>query len=171
VKPEARLRARIRMLLDSHLTGSVWWSAIEHGRAHAGTAKQRAREWQRLAGQGVKTGIADLMFQAPGFTLWVELKAGANKPSVAQETFAAAQRAIQNGYEVVRSVEGLGEALERHGISVRPGWRVAAQIHDAALDVPPKPPKQGRTTGRTTRKPTLAQVKRGNAAALVGVRR
>jgi len=169
VKPEARLRARIRMLLDSHLTGAVWWSAIEHGRAHAGTAEQRAREWQRLAGQGVKTGIADLMFQAPGYTLWVELKAGTNKPSVAQETFAAAQRAIQNGYEVVRSVEGLGEALERHGIPIRTGWRVAARHQDAILAVAPPPSKPSRKPA--TRKPTLAQVKRGNAAALVGVRR
>jgi hypothetical protein len=45
---------------------------------------------------------------------------------------------LQFGYEVVRSVEQLGEALERHGIPLAPGWRLAAMHHDAALDVPTK---------------------------------
>ena len=170
--PEARLRARCRMLADSHVLPPCWYSAIEHGRQHKGTKEQRAREWQRLAGQGVKTGIADMMFQVPGFTLWVELKHGHNEPTDAQVKFAEAQRAIQNGYEVVRSVEALGIALERNGVPLRAGWRVAAMQHDAVLDSEPAPAvkRTGTTKGKSLRRPTLGQVARGNALALVGVK-
>lgn len=170
MSPEARLRARCRMLATSHVLPPTWWSAIEHGRQHKGTKEQRAREWQRLAGQGVKTGIADMMFQVPAFTLWIELKVGTNDTSDGQDQFAAAQRAIQNGYEVARSVEAFGEALERHGIPIAAGWRVKAQIHDAELAaVAPVVKRTGTTKGKSLRRPSLKQVARGNRLALVGV--
>lgn len=169
--PEARLRARCRMLADSHILAPCWWSAIEHGRQHHGTKEQRAREWGRLQSQGVKQGIADMLFMVRGFVLWVELKHGDNKPTEAQIRFAEAQRLIGNGYEVVRSVEALGDALERHGIPIAPGWRVKAQIHDAELAaVAPVVKRTGTTKGKSLRRPTLGQVARGNRMALVGVK-
>ena len=170
--PEARLRARCRMLADTHILPPCWWSAIEHGRQHHGTPEQRAREWGRLQGQGVKQGIADMVFMVPGFTLWTELKHGTNKPTEAQDRFAEAQRAIGNGFEVIRSVEQFGEAMERHGIPIAPGWRVKAQIHDAELaSERPAVKKSGTTKGKSLRRPTIKQVARGNRLALVGVGR
>jgi hypothetical protein len=71
---------------------------------------------------------------------------------------------LQFGYEVVRSVEQLGEALERHNIALAPGWRIAAQYHDAALDVPAKghnkPPRARapKPTARTLAKARAAGV-------------
>ena len=169
--PEARLRARCRMLADSHVLPPCWYSAIEHGRQHHGTKEQRAREWGRLQGQGVKQGIADMVFMTHGFTLWVELKHGDNKPTDAQVRFRDAQVAIGNGYEVVRSVEALGIALERHGIPIVAGWRVKAQIHDAELaSAAPTVKRTGTTKGKSLRRPTLGQVARGNRMAMVGVK-
>lgn len=168
MRPEDRLRARCAMLLRSHPPVNVWWTAIEHGRRHHGTPDQRAQEWQRLARQGVQTGISDLLFIAPGFVLMGELKVGAGKQTEAQEMMEATMKRLGHGYEVVRSVEQLGEALERNGIALAPGWRVKAQLHDLALDTAPKPKRPAKPRApRATR----AQIARGNAAALVGVRR
>jgi len=136
MKPEARLRARCRMFLTSHLMPPCWFTAIEHGRKHTGTAEQRAREWQHLQAQGVKQGVADVLVLAPGFAFMAELKAGANKQSPAQVEMQRVMDTMQHGYAVCRSVEQLGEALERHGIPLAPNWRLAAMHHDAALDVP-----------------------------------
>lgn len=170
--PEARLRARCRMLLDSHLELPCWYTAIEHGRRHHGTKEQRAREWQHLQAQGVKQGIGDMLVLAPGHCLFVELKAKANKQSESQYAFQAKMAALGHGYEVVRSVEALGQALERNGVPLRAGWRVAAMQHDAALDSEPAPAvkRTGATKGKSLRRPTLGQVARGNRMALVGVK-
>jgi hypothetical protein len=126
------------MFLTSHLLHPCWFTAIEHGRKHAGTKEQRAREWQHLQAQGVKQGVADVLVLAPGFAFMAELKAGANKQSEAQLLMQCVMEALQHGYAVCRSVEQLGEALQRHGIPLAAGWQVAAQHHDAALDVPAK---------------------------------
>lgn len=135
-QPEARLRARCAMLLKSHLAPPCWFSSIEHGRKHAGTAEQRAREWQRLASQGVVAGIGDMLILAPGYALWLELKAGANKQSDAQLAMQNAMAALGHGYAVVRSVEQLVDVLEQHGIPLLAGARVAALRHDGMLAVP-----------------------------------
>ena len=165
MRPEDRLQSRCRMLLDSHLQPPCWWSSVGHER------KQTLRQGAIQKARGVKRGLPDVMIWAPGFFLGVELKTARNTTTDAQDGFAQAMERLGHGCAVVRSVEGLGEALERHGVPLRPGWRVAAQVHDAALDVAPKPPKMGRTTGRTTRKPTLAQVAMGNRLAMVGIKR
>jgi len=173
--PEARLRARCAMFLKSHLVPPCWFSAIEHGRAHRGTAEQRAREWQHLARQGVQKGIGDMLILAPGYCCFIELKSQVGKQSDAQHAFQAVMATLGHGYEVVRSVEQLGEKLVQHGIPLAAGWRVAAMHHDAALDGEPnlrtsKP--NLRTSGAKVRtsKPTRTQIARGNAAALAMAR-
>ena len=133
-QPEARLRARCARFLKSHLIHPCWFTAIEHGRKHHGSVEQRAREWQHLQSQGVKQGVADVLVLAPGFAFMAELKVGQNKQSEAQLLMQRVMEALQHGYAVCRSVEQLGEALQRHGIPMAAGWRVAAMHHDAALD-------------------------------------
>ena len=166
-QPEARLRSRCRMFLQSHLVSPCWFTAIEHGRKHAGTAEQRAREWQHLQSQGVKQGVADVLVLAPGFAFMAELKAGANKQSDAQVAMQRVMEALQHGYAVCRSVEQLGEALQRHGIPLAAGWQVAAQHHDAALDAPQrghnKPPRT------RTAKPTARGLKTLAKARQAGI--
>lgn len=149
------------MLLDAHLLPPCLWSSVAHERLQ--TPRQGAMQKAR----GIRRGLPDIMVWAFGYFLGVELKAGKGTTTDAQDGFAKAMAACQHGYEVVRSVEALGEALERHGIPLRAGWRVAAQIHDAALDVAVAP-KTGRTTGRTIRKPTIKQAALGNRLAMVG---
>ena len=166
-QPEARLRARCRMFLQSHLVAPCWFTALEHGRKHAGTAEQRAREWQHLQSQGVKQGLGDVLILAPGFAFMAELKAGANKQSDAQVAMQRAMETLQHGYAVCRSVEQLGEALERHCIPLAPGWRVAAMHHDAALDAPAKghnKPPRARAAKPTAR--TLAKLAKARAETM-----
>ena len=165
MRPEDRLQSRCRMFLDACLLPSCWWSSIAHER------KQTPRQGQMQKARGVKAGLADIMVWAPGYFLGVELKVGKNSTSDAQDGFGEAMVRLGNGYEVVRSVEALGEALERHGIPVAAGWRVKAQIHDAELAaVAPVVKRTGKTTGKTLRRPTLKQVARGNRMAMVGVK-
>jgi hypothetical protein len=167
-QPESRLRARCRMLLDSHLPAPCWFTAIEHGRKHSGTAEQRARQWQHLKAQGVKQGVADLLILAPGFALMVELKAAANKQSPAQLAMQQAMARLGHGYAVVRSVEQLGEAMQDAGVPLAVGWRIKAQLHDLALAA--EAPARKKPARKLQQKPTARQIAAGNRAALVGVK-
>ena len=167
MQPEARLRARCRMFLQSHLVPPCWFTAIEHGRKHAGTAEQRAREWQHLQSQGVKQGIGDLLILAPGYCCFIELKAGKNTQSEAQHAFQAVLAALGHGYSVCRSVESLGHQLTAMGVPLALGWQIAAMHHDAALDVPTKGHnKPPRTSRPRAAKPTLKQVAQANRLML-----
>jgi hypothetical protein len=157
------------MFCVSHLRPPTVWTAIEHGRKHSGTATQRASEWMRLKRKGVKAGLPDLWFLTLGRLLCVELKAGKNDATDAQDAFGAALNAIGHGYIVVRSVEQLGEALDACAIPLAAGWRMAAQNHDRALDTVPKPTRK--PSKPRAAKPTRAQIARGNAASLMGARR
>ena len=147
MQPEARLRARCAMLLKSHMAPPCWFTSVEHGRKHAGTPQQRAAEWTRLKGQGVKAGIGDMLVLAPGYALWLELKAGANTQSDAQLAMQNAMAFLGHGYSVVRSVEQLVDVLEAHGIPLR---------HDGMLAVPAAR-KVVRTAKPRAEKPTPKQ--------------
>lgn len=168
--PEERLQIRCAMFSKSHVLAPCKWTAIEHGRKHAGTTEQRAREWQRLERKGVKKGLSDLWYIMPGFILCCELKAGRNTESDAQEAWGADLRAMGHGYEVPRSVEQLAEALERHGIPLAPGWRVAAMHHDAALETPKPLTKKPRNPRIAKPKAPRGRVERGNRLALAMAR-
>jgi len=156
-QPEARLRARCAMLLKSHLASPCWFTSIEHGRKHAGTPQQRAAEWTRLQAQGVKAGIGDMLILAPGYAVWLELKAGANKQSDVQLSMQSAMVALGHGYAVVRSVEQLVDVLEQHGIPLLAGARVAALRHDGMLAVPVAK-KPARVAKPRAEKPTRKQL-------------
>jgi hypothetical protein len=156
-QPEARLRARCAMLLRSHLAPPCWFSSIEHGRRHHGTAEQRAREWQALARQGVVAGIGDMLILAPGYALWLELKSATGRQSDAQLAMQNAMAALGHGYAVVRSVEQLVDVLEQHGIPLLAGARVAALRHDGMLAVPVAR-KPARIAKPSAAKPTRKQL-------------
>jgi len=167
-RPEERLQIRCAMFCTSHVLPPTFWTAVEHGRQHKGTPEQRAREWQRMARAGVKKGLADLWFLAPSYVLLVELKTPSNKQTEAQHAFQARMAALGHGYEVVRSVEQLGEVLQRHGIPLADGWRTKAQIHDAALDA--QPPVRKNPARNFPQKPTRTQIAAGNRVALAMAR-
>lgn len=156
MRPEDRLQARCRMFLDAHLVRPCWWSSVGHER------KQTLRQGQMQKARGVKRGLPDVMIWAPGYFCGVELKAGKNDTTDAQNGFAAAMAALGHGYAVVRSVEQLGEALAERGIPLAANWRLACQHHDAALDAPPK----GHNKPPRAAKPTRSQIARGNRIAL-----
>lgn len=160
-RPEDRLQARVRMFLDAHLAPPAWWSSVGHER------KQTLAQGAAQKARGIRRGLPDVMIWAPGYFLGVELKAGKNRTTDAQDGFAQAMARLGHGYAVVRSVEQLGEVLQDNGVGMLWGWRQKAQIHDAALDgEKPAPRKLSRPRAA---KPTRAQVAAGNRMALVGV--
>jgi len=145
VKPEARLRARVRLYLDAALPITARWSSIEHGRQHSGDATQRAREWERLKSQGVKTGLADLMIWHCKDFFAVELKAGANGLTEAQKGWRDFFWASGQHYIECRSVVELHDYLVTHGlIDIAPIHRHHAEAHDRALAEPEKPKRAAR---------------------------
>jgi hypothetical protein len=152
------------MLLKSHLAPPCWFSSFEHGRKHAGTAQQRAAEWTRLQAQGVKAGIGDMLILAPGYALWLELKSATGRQSDAQLAMQNAMAFLGHGYAIVRSVEQLVDVLEKHGIPLHAGARVAALRHDGMLAVPEKVAK--RTAKPRAAKPTRKQVAQANRLML-----
>jgi len=158
MRPEDRLQARCRMFLDAHLVRPCWWSSVGHER------KQTLRQGQLQKARGIKRGLPDMMVWAPGYFCGIELKAGKNDTTDAQDGFAAAMAALQHGYAVVRSVEQLGDALEARGIPLAPGWRIKAQLHDMALDTAlPHVPARAKPPSA---KPSRSQIARGNRLAL-----
>ncbi len=126
----------------------AFWTAIEHGRLHAGDMDARAIEWQRMQGQGVKKGLPDLMLWWKRTFVGIELKVGPNKPSDEQLTFGTAM--VTNGfhYEVARSVCQLDGKLREIGFDIPRSMMIAAEGHDAALSMPVpqkiKPPRKPR---------------------------
>jgi hypothetical protein len=161
MRPEDRLQSRTRMFLDAHLAPPAYWSSVGHER------KQTLRQGQMQKARGIKRGLPDVMIWSPGYFLGVELKAGKNSTTDAQDGFAQAMARNQHGYAVVRSVEQLGETLVQHGIGLLWGWQLAAQRHDAALDG--EAPARKVSARPRTAKPTRAQVAAGNRMAMVGV--
>lgn len=157
------------MLLRSHLAPPCWFSAIEHGRRHHGTAQQRAREWQKLAVAGVKQGVADVLILAPGYALMVELKSATGRQSDAQLAMQQAMAALGHGYALVRSVEQLVDVLEQHGIPLLAGARVAALRHDGMLAVPVarKPARAAKPRAEKPTRKQLATLSRLRAKGVV----
>jgi hypothetical protein len=158
MRPEDRLQSRARMFLDEYLLPPAYYTAIEHGRKHAGTEKQRAAEWQRLKAKGVKAGLPDLMVWLPGrhFTA-IELKAGRNTTSDMQDAFCDAITHLGHKYVVCRSIYEIGQMLALDE-SLATGWLNEAVRHDAAL-ARETPPKRFRATKPRAAKATAAQVK------------
>jgi hypothetical protein len=150
------------MFLDEHLLPPCWWSSVGHER------KQTLRQGAIQKARGIKRGLPDVMIWAPEFFLGVELKAAKNTTTDAQDGFAEAMERLGHGYAVVRSVVELGETILRHGIALSLHWRIFAEAHDLALCLAPPPSKPSRKP--PTRKPTLAQIKRGNRLSLVGIK-
>ncbi len=161
MRPEDRLQARCRMFLDAFLPHSAWWSSIAHER------KQTPVQGAAQKARGVRPGLPDIFIFAPGYVLGVELKAGSNSATAVQRHVGEQLRRLGHGYEIVRSVEALGDALVQHGFAMPPGWTLAAQRHDAALAAPRKGKRQPPPTG----KPSIRAIARGNRLAMLSIGR
>lgn len=149
MRPEDRLRAHCRMYLDKALPSPAFWSAIEHGRKHAGTDQQRMREWQHMKAQGVKTGLSDVMIWYLGKFLAPECKAGKNGTQPAQDVFRDAMLANRFSYRVIRSVAELDRYLRDEGIPIPRSLEILAMSYDAALAIPEATkPKAKRASSR-----------------------
>lgn len=166
--PEAKLRAHVRMYLTKALPAPGFFSAIEHGRMHHGNDEQRGREWGRLKGQGVKTGLADVFIWHQNKFIAVELKAGKNTTSDSQDAFGDAMIANGFSYMVVHLVAELDAALRLHGIPVSPSMRVLAMQHDAALSIL-NPTKKPRAAKNQRAKPTARSIARRTTLQRQGI--
>lgn len=157
------------MFLKDCLPAPCFSTAIEHGVKLVGTKEQRERAWGRLKAQGVKTGLADIFVWSPSRFLALELKAGKNTTSDAQDAFRDALHALGHSYAVCWKVEDVGLALIRHDIALPANWHLQAIHHDAALATDRH--KAVRKVVRPVKaKPTRRQVEGGNRLALAMAR-
>lgn len=127
LRPEDRLQSRVRMYLDDALPAPGWWSSVDHAR------KQSLKSGQIQKARGIKRGLCDVAIWYLGMFYGIELKAGKNDTSDAQDGFGVAMVATGFRYQVIRSVEALDLYLRNTGIPILPSMRVAAMQHDAAL--------------------------------------
>lgn len=167
MRPEDRLRSRLRMYLDKVVPAppEAMWSSIEHGRLHRGTDEERAREWQRLKAQGVKTGLFDAEIAWRNI-IAIELKWGKNTLSSDQRKMRDAW--VNNGGKHIeaRSVVEVDAALRALGLPVPRSMQIYAAEQDAALSQPEKRPRRARTW------PTEAEAEEvGRSAAAKGAGR
>jgi hypothetical protein len=163
MQPEARLRARCALYLKAALPEPGTYTAIEHGRVHAGTPEQRAREWSRLKSQGVRAGIMDLLVLFPGLFFSFELKVGKNTMSDKQEDWAASIAACGFIAREIRSVEALHDTLVSHGIPIAPSMRTLAMSHDACLSTPAPAKNRAAPRAPAATKPTASAIARSHA--------
>ena len=156
MRPEDRLRAHCRQYLNAHFP-DLEWTAIEHGRLHKGTEEERAREWGRLAAQGVKRGIEDIQIVQPrtGRHVAFEAKWGTNSQSEHQKRRQKALEANGALYFVGRSVAALADVLMEIGVDVSRTKLMLAVQHDELIEreIAAAPVKKARRSSPRAPKP------------------
>jgi hypothetical protein len=103
--PEDILQESIAEFLSWRWPDLLWWHTPNGG-------SRNVREAVKLKRMGVLPGVADLVFiVGTGQAVFVELKAGKNKPTESQEAFRT--RVVRSGcpYHVERSVAGVDRLL------------------------------------------------------------
>lgn len=103
---EHALQVAIAEYLGWVVKPPVWWTGIDHA------AQLSPRYGAMRKKRGVKRGIADFLIIAPGpNVLWIEVKRGDGRLSLAQKEFAEAMHAVRAWCVLVRSVEEVQRAL------------------------------------------------------------
>lgn len=102
-------RALVQHLRLRHKPGVIWWHTPN------GEARSKATG-ARLKAMGVRAGVFDLILLLPGpVTFLLELKAGSNKMSPAQEQFAKDLNEIGIGWACAWSIDDALAVLEGIG--------------------------------------------------------
>lgn len=110
---EQTFPARLARALSSALTPRTFWFAVPN-------AGNRAPiDGARSEGQGVKTGVPDLLFIHDGKAFGLELKSENGTLSIAQRAARAALQDAGMRVEVVRSVDEAFARLREFGIPLR----------------------------------------------------
>jgi len=79
--------------------------------------KRNAREAARLKAMGVQAGVSDLLLAVPNrhaAGLWIELKAGKNKPTASQLAWLSRMRAAGYSAVVCRTLDEVIETVQGH---------------------------------------------------------
>jgi hypothetical protein len=168
MRPEDRLRSRVRMLLDAHLPPPGIWTSIDKGVVLAGDEQARMRQAAHLKAQGVKNGTEDVQVIYGLMVHAIELKI---KTGLRSQQELRRDGLIANGhrYTVCHSVIEVYDALIAGGVPLEPSARIAAMHHDACLSEP-ESPKPKRSSKPRAARPTQAQLKRVAALRAQGLR-
>ena len=116
-RPEQVLHRQVAQLLDSALDGG-WWCHVPNGGARSKI------EAAILKGLGVKPGTPDMLIISRGVPIWIELKAGKNKPTAVQSACHDALWAAGALVLVCRSIDEVIKGLR--------GFKVPLRISEAA---------------------------------------
>lgn len=112
MKPEESLHRACADLLRLHESrGDLAWAHVPNG------GWRTATEAGVFRALGVRPGVSDLLVWLPGGrTLGVELKAGTNPLSPAQQAWHARMAQLGHPVSVARSVADLQRILGAHGV-------------------------------------------------------
>ena len=107
-KTEHELQVAVVIMLREEVPSHVVWFAVPNG------------EWRdpatsrKLKDQGVRSGVADLIFLGHGTALAIELKTPFGKQSEPQRGFQNAWEGAGGVYEIARSVGDVRAILKHH---------------------------------------------------------
>lgn len=171
VQREHVFQAMVDRFLDRVVLPPFWCSGINHENELTDNARSRAR------GRGVKAGVFDLyVCQAPALHCWIECKWGKNKPSDAQEAVAEAlwNCGVPHGYawsvhDVLRVLRAAGMKLHGNAdnIAIEYQARAEAAVANAEAKAASKRTGAYKPSKPRARKPTMAQVRRSEAARVL----
>lgn len=144
LKPEERFQIFVVRRLRDILPLDCEFRAIEQGVKFSGTTVQRMAAWQRLQNKGVKAGTTDLHFWWNRIYLTIELKAGRNTVTDAEDRFMKAIRAAgfcAGAAWTAMQVEALirGAGIPLTGTLTGIDERLAVEAPESAPRKPSKP--------------------------------
>lgn len=134
----------------------MWVTAICHENELTDNARARAKA------RGVQPGVPDLyVCQAPGRSVWIELKWGVNRPSAAQKAVAAAlgECEIPRGFawsifdvlEILKRCASLSSHANADNLAVEFQHRAEAAVARAEINAGKSP--RGKSRPRTRKVP------------------
>lgn len=113
IGPEFRLHCAVATWLTVCLKPPAWWTSLEHG------VKLPPATWRRMQRIGVRAGIPDILVVHDGRCHWIELKAGKNSTTEAQDVTHERLRAAGCPVVVCRSTDDVRANLMAWGVPIR----------------------------------------------------
>jgi hypothetical protein len=89
----------------------LYWFAIPNA------ARRSLRMGARMKAEGLQSGVADLCIMLPdGKVIWLELKTGKGRQSLAQKGFQARCERLGHPYGLVWTFDDAVAFLDKHGV-------------------------------------------------------
>jgi hypothetical protein len=108
---EHSLQVTVLDYLTYNAHRDLYWFAIPNA------ARRSLRMGARMKAEGLQSGVADLCIMLPdGKVIWLELKTGKGRQSLAQKGFQARCERLGHPYGLVWTFDDAVAFLDKHGV-------------------------------------------------------